>query len=149
LRSGSIGPDQVDALASTALTSPARIAALSEHVSAEAESGRDDPGGEDAPGTEDGPDSGGPDSTSSPELDEETSGDQLTVEQYLLGQAQQARPEQVRGDGRPFGRVAAPDADERGYQQAEVREYVEVVRTLDGWHVSGFVDEENGRLLRP
>jgi len=148
LRSGSIGPDQVDALASTALTSPARIAALSEHVSVEAESDRDDPGGEDAPGTEDGPDSGGPDSTSSPELDEETSGDQLTVEQYLLGQAQQLRPDQVRHLGRHFARVADPDADERGYQQAKEREYVEFVRTLDGWHLSGFLTEESGRLLR-
>src|SRR5699024_10525472 len=50
LRSGNIGPDHVHALASTALTSPARIAALSEHISTEAESGRLDPDGEDPDG---------------------------------------------------------------------------------------------------
>src|SRR5699024_2356995 len=77
-----------------------------------------------------------------------TSGDQLTVEQYLLGQAQQLRPDQVRHLGRHFARVADPDADERGYQQAKEREYVEFVRTLDGWHLSGVLTEESGRLLR-
>ncbi|HLR28458.1 MAG TPA: DUF222 domain-containing protein [Ruania sp.] len=131
LRSGNIGPDHVHALASTALTSPTRIAALSEHIS-----------------TGDDPDSGNPDSMNSPGLDDETAGEYLTVEQYLLGQAQQLRPDQVRYLGRHFARVADPDADERGYQQAKEREYVELVRTLDGWHLSGFLTEENGRLLR-
>src|SRR5699024_8209734 len=50
LRAGTIGPDQVDALASTALTAPARIAALSERVSLEP--GSDAPDHQGVPETE-------------------------------------------------------------------------------------------------
>lgn len=121
LRDGTIAPDQVDALAATALTSSTRIAALSEPVGTEAEQGS---------------------------VAEPSSDVPLTVEQYLLEQAQQLRPDQVRHLGRHFAHVADPDADERGYRQAKEREYVELVRTLDGWHLSGFLTEENGRLLQ-
>src|SRR5699024_12722410 len=58
------------------------------------------------------------------------------------------RPDQVRRLGRHFAHVADPEADERGYRKAKEREYVELVRTLDGWHLSGFLTEENGRLIR-
>src|SRR5699024_10334517 len=71
-----------------------------------------------------------------------------TVEEFLLDQARQLTVNQVRRLGRHFAQVADPDADERGYRDAKQREYLELVRTLDGWHLSGFLTEENGRLIR-
>ena len=124
LRAGRIGPDHIDAFTSTALTSPARIAALADPVDSEEseESDNTDGRGEKAPAH--------------------------TLEDYLLGQAQALTVNQVRRLGRHFAALADPDADERGYREAKQREYVELVRTLDGWHLSGFLTEENGRLIR-
>ncbi|HIZ36834.1 MAG TPA: HNH endonuclease [Candidatus Ruania gallistercoris] len=145
LRAGTIGPDHVHAFASTALTSPTRIAALDEPVELE-----------DAPGT--GADGDhAPGSTPSPgqdgAQDEEDGSDHATtgsvsVETFLLTQARDLRPEKVRQLGKYFAHVADPEADERGYSKAKEREFVELVRTLDGWHLSGFLTEENGRLVR-
>src|SRR5699024_11398123 len=55
---------------------------------------------------------------------------------------------QLRRRGRHSPHVADPEADERGYRKTKEREYLEPVRTLDGWHLSGFLTEENGRLIR-
>src|SRR5699024_2297029 len=124
LRAGQVGPDHIEALATTALTSPTRIAALTEPVaSAEAEE-------HNSPTA---PEAGHPEET---------------VEEFLLEQARQLTVNQVRRLGRHFAHVADPEADERGYRKTKEREYLELVRTLDGWHLSGFLTEENGRLIR-
>ena len=130
LRAGTIGPDHVHAFASTALTSPTRIAALEEPVEL-TQSGQPEEQSEDAP-----------------EPDDEAESRTVSVEQFMLEQAQDLRPDQVRRLGKHFAHVADPEADERGYRQAKEREYVELARTLDGWHLSGFLTEENGRLVR-
>lgn len=131
LRAGRIGPDHVDALASTALTSPTRIAALAEVVDTSQQ--------QTTAGDDDTHDEGG----------RSGDGDQpQTVEAFLLEQACDLGVNQVRQLGKHFARVADPEADERGYRQAKEREYLELARTLDGWHLSGFLTEENGRLIR-
>src|SRR5690625_3413286 len=141
LRAGQVGPDHIEALATTALTSPTRIAALAEPVdSTESEGGNtsavpdNDP--DDAPSTPGG-DSSDPSAQHS-----------QTVEECLLEQATQPTVNQVRRLVRHFAHVADPEADERGYHKTKEREYLELVRTLDGWHLSGFLTEENGRLIR-
>ncbi|WP_147919177.1 HNH endonuclease signature motif containing protein [Ruania zhangjianzhongii] len=145
LRAGQIGPDQVDALATTALTSPTRIAALAEPITTDAttaespgagESDLDETAAGDVQGEATNCDEAATDNTAQ------------TVEDFLLAQAQDMRVDQIRRLGKHFAQVADPEADERGYRQAKEREYVELVRTLDGWHLSGFLTEENGRLVR-
>ncbi|HLS64429.1 MAG TPA: DUF222 domain-containing protein [Ruania sp.] len=144
LRAGKIGPDQVQAFAATALTSSARVAALAEDVQVEdvqveTEEHNQDTG--DAAEGDQGP-------------EERSTDEELPVtrtqsmETFLLDQARHLRPDQVRRLGRHFAHVADPEADERGYRRAKEREYLELVRTLDGWHLSGFLTEENGRLVR-
>ncbi|HLS64357.1 MAG TPA: DUF222 domain-containing protein [Ruania sp.] len=124
LRAGQVGPDHIEALATTALTSPTRIAALAEPVDNTGPHGQD--------------------SSTPPEADQ----DCQSVEEFLLEQATQLTINQVRRLGRHFAHVADPEADERGYRKTKEREYLELVRTLDGWHLSGFLTEENGRLIR-
>ncbi|WP_147918989.1 HNH endonuclease signature motif containing protein [Ruania zhangjianzhongii] len=145
LRAGEVGPDQVHAFAATALTSAARVAALDEQVELEDQQGPI-ADGEGAPGSAESPgqDQSG-DGVDSPAGVQTQS---VTVERFLLEQTRQMRPDQVRRLGKHFAQVADPEADDRGYRQAKEREYVELVRTLDGWHLSGFLTEENGRLVR-
>src|SRR5699024_7634016 len=144
-RAGKIGPDHVQAFAATALTSSARVAALAEDVQVEDVQVE----------TEKHSTQGTGDATEGDQGSEEGStGEELpatrtqNVEAFLLDQARRLRPDQVRRLGRHFAHVADPEADERGYRKAKEREYVELVRTLDGWHLSGFLTEENGRLIR-
>src|SRR5699024_10487344 len=141
LRAGQVGPDHIEALATTALTSPTRIAALTEPVaSAEAE-------GEDTPAVPNN-DLDEPASTAGGHSSDPSAQHSQSVEDFLLEQARQLTVNQVRRLGRHFAQVADPEADERGYRKTKEREYLELVRTLDGWHLSGFLTEENGRLIR-
>ena len=139
LREGRIGPDHVDALATTALTSPTRVAALAERLTLDGP----DAEGASADGTDD--DAEGPGSGHDEAAATEPT---HTVEEYLLVQAQDMRVDEVRRLGKYFAQVADPEADERGYRRTKEREFVELARTLDGWHLSGFLTEENGRLVR-
>ena len=136
LRAGTIGPDHVHAIASTALTSPTRIAALDEPV----ELSNEHSTSADGEGEGEGEGEGG--------SGEQTTTRSVSVETFLLAQARDMRPEKVRQLGKYFAHAADPDADDRGYSKAKEREHLELVRTLDGWHLSGFLTEENGRLVR-
>src|SRR5699024_11421171 len=89
LRAGQVGPDHIEALATTALTSPTRIAALAEPLDNTGENGR----------------------PTAPEANQP----EETVEEFLLEQARQLTVNQVRRLGRHFAQVADPEADERGY----------------------------------
>ncbi|WP_022917830.1 HNH endonuclease signature motif containing protein [Ruania albidiflava] len=140
LRAGKIGPDQVQAFAATALTSPTRVAALAEEVQVETEE-HSTLGTGDAPEGDQGPEGRSADH-------DLPAAQTQSMETFLLDQARHLRPDQVRRLGRHFAHVADPEADERGYRKAKEREYLELVRTLDGWHLSGFLTEENGRLIR-
>ncbi|WP_169579577.1 HNH endonuclease signature motif containing protein [Ruania albidiflava] len=141
LRAGRVGPDHIEALATTALTSPTRIAALAEPVGSTESEGGDTPA---VPDND--PDDAA--STAGDDSSDPSAQHSQTVEDFLLEQARQLTVNQVRRLGHHFARVADPEADERGYRDAKQREYVELVRTLDGWHLSGFLTEENGRLIR-
>ena len=145
LRAGRIGPDHVHAFASAALTSATRVAALDEQVELEEEQ-TTIADGEGAPGSAASP--GQNQAEDEPHSPGEVGTESVTVETFLLEQARQLRPDQVRRLGKHFAQVADPEADDRGYRQAKEREYLELARTLDGWHLSGFLTEENGRLVR-
>ncbi|HIZ37092.1 MAG TPA: 13E12 repeat family protein, partial [Candidatus Ruania gallistercoris] len=154
LRAGTIGPDHVHAIAATALTSPTRIAALDELVELEEAPATGDgdhaPGSGEAPGQDETPgkDEGEGEGEGEGGSGEHTATRSVSVETFLLTQARDMRPEKVRQLGKYFAHVADPDADDRGYSKAKEREHLELVRTLDGWHLSGFLTEENGRLVR-
>lgn len=178
LRSGRVGFEQVQILARGALTSTARVSALQDPVSEDLPGDRVEQGeplggdagantGEDAcptggsdgqpgPGAEpcpeetaDGPgacrcpgDSGECTGTCGPRSAPET------VERFLLRQAVALRPEDLRRVVRYFAQVADPEADERGYKRAQEREFFQISRTLDGFHIAGFLTEEHGQQVR-
>src|SRR5690625_2293998 len=137
LRAGQVGPDHIEALATTALTSPTRIAALAEPV--------DHTGGQDRPTA---PEADQEESATGQDQPDQHAQHSQSVEDFLLEQARQLTVNQVRRLARHCAQVADPEADERGYRKTKEREYLELVRTLDGWHLSGFLTEENGRLIR-
>src|SRR5699024_6686653 len=114
LRDGRISPDQVEALASTALTSPTRIAALAEPITTDTPETEDDGESGDDGAQEDESAAAGETGDDEAGAQEAASGDgEQTVEDYLLAQAQEMRPEKVRRMGLYFAQVADPDADER------------------------------------
>src|SRR5699024_11037190 len=65
-----------------------------------------------------------------------------------LHQARRLRPEHFRRLVRHYAAVADPDADDRGYRKAQEKEHMELSRTLDGFHLQGFLTEEHGQQLR-
>ncbi|HLS24753.1 MAG TPA: DUF222 domain-containing protein [Beutenbergiaceae bacterium] len=142
LRHGRVGADQVRILARGALTSQARIAALQEQAQAE-DAATTDADTEEAGATVE--DSGGSDAGADA-MNHDTE-HHATVEQLLLRQAQKMRPEEFRMLVRHFATVADPEADDRGYRKAQEREHFDVSRTLDGYHVRGFLTEEHGQQV--
>ena len=164
LRDGAVGQDHVRILARGALTSPARIAALQDpahedpadesarpHGAGQDDGAHDDDGearddGTAAPGTEPG-DPAATHTGDDAQAGKSATGRSGTVEQLLLRKAQEMRPEQFRTLVRHFAMLADPEADERGYRKAQEREHFDISRTLNGYHLSGFLTEEHGQQV--
>ncbi|MCL1801040.1 MAG: HNH endonuclease [Promicromonosporaceae bacterium] len=70
-----------------------------------------------------------------------------TGEEFLVQLATETTIKDFRGNLRRFARSVDPEADERGYEEAEEREYLELSHGLGGWDLRGFLCEENGQLL--
>ena len=71
----------------------------------------------------------------------------LTVEEVLVGLAQQHRIEPFRTIAARFADLADPDAADRAYTDAAAQEYLNVSRTLGGYHLDGFLTDEHGHAL--
>ncbi len=68
-------------------------------------------------------------------------------EAFLVEQARQLSVDAFRMLVRRWAAAADPDADDRGYVQAADREYLELSRALDGYHLAGQLTIENGQAL--
>ncbi len=68
-------------------------------------------------------------------------------ETFLVWQAGQVSVDGLRLLTRRWAAYADPDADDRGYVEAADREYLELSRTMDGYHLAGFLTVEHGQAL--
>lgn len=125
LHQGRVGLEHTQVMANGALTTSKRIAALHQ------------PLGDDLPGTHAHQNSDADSPRQRPP----------TVEEFLLHQAQRLPLEDFRRLVAYFAKIADPDADERGYRQASEREFFDIAKTLDGYHLAGFLTDEHGQLL--
>lgn len=128
-RAGTVSTEHASVLAGIAATSDARRAALTSPV----------------PGTD------------SLETSEETGGRRddgagatapCTGEQLLLRLAQQHTMRDFTTLTRRFAHVTDPESDERGFARAEQREFLDLAKTIDGYHLAGFLTDHHGRLLQ-
>lgn len=72
----------------------------------------------------------------------------VTVEGVLVRYAARLRSEDFTTVVRQFAAMADPDACDRGFREATEREYLSLARTLDGFHLTGFLTEASGQFLR-
>lgn len=70
-----------------------------------------------------------------------------TGEEFLLGYTNAYPLGQFRRLVKRFAHVADPEADERGYIEAEEREYLNLSPTMGGWDLRGFLTDEHGQQL--
>jgi len=68
-------------------------------------------------------------------------------ETFLVEQARILPVDALRLLARRWAAAADPDADDRGYRAAADREYLELSRVLDGYHLSGQLTIEHGQAL--
>src|SRR5690606_20929020 len=68
-------------------------------------------------------------------------------ERFLVAQAELHGVDAFRRLARRWAAAADPGADERGFRDAIEREYLDVARTIDGYHLTGFLTPDNGALL--
>jgi hypothetical protein len=68
-------------------------------------------------------------------------------ETFLVREAQLTPLDRFRRTVAGWAREADPDADDRGYVEATDREYVTLDRTIDGYHLAGWLTPEHGTAL--
>ena len=71
-----------------------------------------------------------------------------TGEQFLLDLAQRHSLYQFGRMARRFAHVSDPESDERGYKEAQEREYFQISPTLGGYQLNGFLTEEHGLMVK-
>ncbi|VZO39620.1 hypothetical protein HALOF300_04314 [Occultella aeris] len=71
-----------------------------------------------------------------------------TVEEFLLDNAATRSPEELRRLVDHFVAIADPDATDKAHRAASDREYLNLDRTTDGYHVAGFITLEHGQYVR-
>jgi len=69
-------------------------------------------------------------------------------EAFLVEQARDLSVDDFRVVVRRWAAVADPDADDRGYVEAAEREYLELSRVPDGYHLAGQMTAEHGQCLK-
>lgn len=144
-RQGEISSEHMRLMVQVAATSDARRAALAEPVpEPEPEAGTDpladgdaDPGSESQIGA-------APESETAALLESST----RTGERVLIDLAKKVPLRDFRRVARRFAEVSDPEADERGFRESVEREHLDLSLTLGGYHVQGFLTEENGQLLQ-
>ncbi|MBZ2195031.1 HNH endonuclease signature motif containing protein [Occultella gossypii] len=71
-----------------------------------------------------------------------------TVEEFLLSNAATRSPEDLRRLVDHFVAIADPDATDKAHRAAADREFLNIDRTMDGYHVAGFMTIEHGQYVR-
>lgn len=69
-------------------------------------------------------------------------------EEFLVEHARVLPVASLRLLARRWAAQADPEADERGYRDAQEAEYLDLADTTDGCHLSGFLTTEHGHALR-
>ncbi|GAA2720083.1 HNH endonuclease signature motif containing protein [Cellulomonas aerilata] len=69
-------------------------------------------------------------------------------EAFLVEHAARMPVDQFRLLARHWSAAVDPDADDRGYVEASDREFVQVDRLGDGYHLAGYLTVEHGQTLR-
>jgi len=141
---GDVGAGQVEALLRFATTSQARCVALQTPIADTCENNSAEPDCPDDQTTE--RDAAEYDSTEH-DVAAANTAEPPTGEAFLLGFADAYPLGQFRRLVKRFAHVADPDADERGYIEAEEREYLNLSPTMGGWDVRGFLAQEHGHQL--
>ncbi|MGO1318319.1 MAG: DUF222 domain-containing protein, partial [Cellulomonadaceae bacterium] len=130
-RAGSVSTEHATVLTAMVATSPARIDALTSSV----------PDGHHHAVPEDhSPETGRP--------DHDDGVWRGTGEELLLELAGEHTMTAFTTLARRFAHVTDPESDERGFSRAQEREFVELSKTMDGYHLSGFLTDYHGRVLR-
>jgi len=127
-------------LIAAAASTPLRVEALAAPV--KDEPAQEEPAHEGYPPDEWGEPGAGP-SESSAESRAASTG-----EEVLLGLAQGCTVEQFGKITRRFAHVVDPEADERGFRDALEREHFDLASTTGGYHLSGFLTDEHGQLVK-
>ena len=149
-RRGEITAEHLRPVASHAATSEARRAALAAPVpeAAPATWGDDTTSG--APGSPDAAAPRGvaaaPDASGAP--DAASSRQPRTGEDVLLDLARTCTHSQFVRAARHFAAITDPEACDRGFRDAAEREFVDLAATLGGYHLSGFLTEEHGQIVK-
>ena len=142
-RAGQIGPDHVRALVRVADTQARRTALAGPAVvdpddadtpHADAAAHVDRPATEADPAAQDG-------AGDAPE------GAVLTGEDVLVSLAREHSPDVFGSIASQFAVLADPDATDRAYREASAKEYLNLAKTLDGYHLDGFLTDEHGQAL--
>ncbi|WP_197522871.1 DUF222 domain-containing protein, partial [Occultella aeris] len=71
-----------------------------------------------------------------------------TVEEFLLDNAATRSPEELRRLVDHFVAIVDPDAMDKAHRAAAGREFLNLDRTMDGYHVAGFLTLELGQYVR-
>ncbi|WP_420271860.1 DUF222 domain-containing protein, partial [Occultella aeris] len=71
-----------------------------------------------------------------------------TVEEFLLDNAATRSPEDLRRLVDHFVAIVDPDATDKAHRAAAGREFLNIDRTMDGYHVAGFLTLELGQYVR-
>ncbi|WP_426594142.1 DUF222 domain-containing protein [Cellulomonas sp. McL0617] len=69
-------------------------------------------------------------------------------EEFLVDHARELPVGRLRMLARRWAARADPAADERGYREADEREFLDLADTTDGCHLAGFLTTEHGHALR-
>lgn len=76
-----------------------------------------------------------------------TDGTLMTGERLVLREAGTLNADQFRTVARRFATVTDPDTDDTDDDKAAAGEYLDLSRTLGGYHLQGFLADEHGLLL--
>lgn len=69
-------------------------------------------------------------------------------EPFLVRTAEETTPAGFAQVARSWAAQVDPEAEERAWREKTSQEHVDLARTLDGWHLDGWLGHESGTLLR-
>ncbi|MBZ2198707.1 HNH endonuclease signature motif containing protein [Occultella gossypii] len=143
LRTGDLGIEQAGLIATVAASSPARRAALRlpargmRNDATEADDTTGASAADDGAGAADAKAAG-----------ESAFDDDATAESVILKLASAGSFEDLRVVCKYFAALSDAESDERGYREACEREFFDLAATTGGFHLSGFLTEEHGHLVK-
>ncbi|WP_165962646.1 HNH endonuclease signature motif containing protein [Occultella glacieicola] len=145
IRRGDLGVEQAALISSVAASSAARRAALRLPARGLSQGSDAEPSqpGEAADSTSTGTEAGAAGATGEASFD-----DDATAESVILHLASTGSFEDLRVVCKYFAALSDAESDERGYKEACEREFLDLAATTGGFHLSGFLTDEHGQLVK-